>query len=84
MTIKELISKTVNEHQGIKAVELVVEVSQQSADYPFDMNEYEKSLMELIEEDEIVEVEYTLPSMDYRVKSLYLPKDTVVIVSKAS
>lgn len=84
MTIKELILKTVNEHQGIKAVELVVEVSQQSADFPFDMNQYENSLMELINDNEIVEIEYTLPSMDYRVKSLYLPKDTVVIVSKAS
>ena len=31
-----------------------------------------------LEDGEIVEVEYTIPAMDYRVKSLYLPKGSVV------
>lgn len=82
MDIKSIIKKTVNNNQGIKATELVLEVMHQSSDMNLDA--YEDALMELIKEGEIVEVEYTLPQMDYRVKSWYLPKDTVVIISKAS
>jgi hypothetical protein len=81
VNIKEIIRKTVNSHQGIKSVELVLEVMQQASD--MNITIYEDALMELIEERGIVEIEYTLPQMDYRVKSLYLPKDTIVVVSKA-
>lgn len=87
MNIKDIIIETVSSHQGIKATELVVEVMQQ-IDIPtrqvFERDEYDKSLVELIENGEIIEVEYTLPHMDYRVKSLYFPKDTVIEISKAS
>ncbi len=84
MAIKDLVSKTVNEHQGIKATELVVLVVQQCSEFPFKHEEFENAVSELVEEGEIVELEYTLPSMDYRVKSYYLPKGTVIEVSKAS
>lgn len=82
MAVKELIKRVVNEHQGIKAPELVVLVVQQCAEFPFDHESYDEALTELIAEGEIVEVEYTLPSMDYRVKSIYLPKDTLVEVTR--
>lgn len=82
MTIKELIVKTVNDHQGIKATELAVDVISENTEITPD--DYENALSELIRNGEIVEVEYTLPSMDYRVKSWFLPKDSVVVVSKAS
>jgi len=73
---KALITQVVNNHQGIKAVELVVEVMQQSAE--MDLSMYEDALVDCIKDGEIVEVEYTIPAMDYRVKSLYLPKGSVV------
>lgn len=83
MSIKAAIIKIVNEHQGIKAVDLVVEVSQSI--FPEPMDEFEAALIEAIEEGDVVEVEYTLPHMDYRVKSMYLPKDTMVqVTEKAS
>lgn len=78
MTIKDVINKVVNDHQGINTIDHALEVSRQVSE----MDDFEKSLMELIEEGEIVELEYTLPSMDYRVKNLYLPKNTMIQVSR--
>lgn len=37
---------------------------------------YHQALNKLIEDQEIVEIEYTLPYMTYRVKSLYFPAHT--------
>lgn len=79
--VKDAIRKVVSEHTGIKAVELVMEVSRQVAS----MDSYETELQQLIDDGEVIEVEYTLPHMDYRVKSIYFPKDTVIeIMGKAS
>jgi len=75
--IKELIINCINEHTGIKGVDLVVDVCSNEVN----TEEYENALNELVMNGEIIEVEYTLPSMDYRVKSMYFPKETVVVVS---
>jgi len=82
MEIKDIISRVINSHQGINGVELVIEVMYQASVTPFPIEEYENALIELVTEKEIVEVEYTLPTMDYRVKSWYLPKGTMVEVSE--
>jgi len=84
MEIKDIISKVINAHRGIDASELVLEVMRQAAYVSFPNEEFDNALFELVKDGEIVEVEYTMPSMDYRVKSWYLPKDTVVVISKAS
>lgn len=79
MTVKELIVQKINDHQGIKATELVVNIISEFGE--IESNDYDNALAELINDKEIIEVEYTLPSMDYRVKSLYFPKETVIVVS---
>lgn len=37
-------------------------------------------LNELVEQDRILEIEYVLPKMDYRIKSIYMPKGTEVVI----
>lgn len=40
-------------------------------------------LNELVEQKRIVEIEYVLPQMHYRIKSLYLPKGTEISIKGA-
>jgi predicted DNA-binding transcriptional regulator YafY len=75
MDVKEAIVKVVEEHQGLKATELVVKIF----DYvtPSESSKVLDAIQELVENGELVEIEYTLPKMAYRTKSFLLPKGTV-------
>lgn len=84
MDTKDLIVKVVEDHIGIKDIELVVEVTKQSAETPFNIDAYERALRELVDDGDIREIEYIIPSDDYRVHRWYIPRDTVVVLSKAS
>lgn len=42
----------------------------------FDEKEYNRSLCDLLNTREVIEIEYILPQMDYRIKSMYFPKGT--------
>ena len=75
MTTKEAILTSINTHQGIKAVELVLDVLRLSNPF-LDGEEYHKELESLVESGEIVELEYVLPQMGYRAKSIYFLKGT--------
>ena len=61
--------------QGIKATQLValpeIAVPLQDFDIP-------NLLDELVQEGKIIEIEYKLPEMDWRVKSFYLPAGTEI------
>lgn len=76
MTIDELktkIAERVFELQGCKAVELCAmeELVASNSDLP-------AILEEMVSEGKLVEVEYLLPNMNYRIKSFLLPAGTVL------
>lgn len=80
----QLIIELVSNKPGIKGTELVTEVV--SAYYkselvsPTGSDETTiESINHLVKKGELVEVEYVLPTMTYRVKSLYFPKGTEIL-----
>ena len=67
---KRLIVKVVANVQGCKATELAANTAIAlgvGQDLP-------KYLEELVRDDELIELEYTVPSIPYRLKSFLLPK----------
>jgi len=76
MTIKEAILDIVNSNSGIKAVDLIIEVSTVYPNLSYD--EFSAEIAKLIHEEGIIELEYTLPDMYYRIKSIYFPKGTTI------
>jgi hypothetical protein len=75
-TIREAILYVVNNQQGIKGVELSIQVITKLHPILFTHRNFEIELNKLIAEGEIVECEYTLPNIEYRIKSMYFPKGT--------
>jgi len=70
--VKNIITYVVTKLQGCKGTELVCQpefISVYKAG--FDLVEI---IEEMIKENELIEIEYTIPQLDYRVKSFYLPK----------
>lgn len=64
---------------GVKATELAAQVASHTL---IDTDQYMLLVQKLIDDGEIVEVEYVLPEMAYRAKSFYLPKGAKVLVPK--
>jgi len=64
-------------HEGIKAVDLTVKLATEF----LDVNSVEilEAIMALVIRGDIIELQYTLPHMQYRVKSIYFPKGTEFI-----
>ena len=81
-TMRDIILRIVNSSQGVNGVKLVIEVMSEIGPTRLDHDEYIECLESLVKNREIVEVEYTLPHMDFRVKSLYLPKGTTISIKK--
>ena len=89
--IREQIIKVVNEAQGIKGVDLSCRLTEYM-NYEFNMsgeipittysNLFQGIMEELVAAGEIIEVEYVLPSMDYRTKSMFFPKKTEIKIRK--
>jgi len=75
MTIKETILDIINSNSGIKAVDLIIKVS---TVHPISYDEFSTEIEKLIHEGEIIELEYTLPDFEYRIKSIYFPKGTII------
>lgn len=80
--MKADIAATVLECQGCKATELVVKLPEWTRkgmyDSPFDFVEL---IEEMVDEGTLVEVEYVLPNMQYRIKSFLLPAGTSIRTS---
>lgn len=60
----------------IKNVDLALRVMANLGPVKFEVEVHELAIAELLQEKEIIELEYIILSMDYRVKSLYFPKGT--------
>lgn len=77
MTLREAILVSVNSHQGMKGVDLVLNVMGLVNCMKFTDVEYQQELESLLKNGEVVELEYILPQLNYRIKSMYFPKGTV-------
>lgn len=84
MKLDEVITNLVNNHQGIRATELVLATMSVMGPVNFTHDEYSTAVESLVQAKEIVELEYILPQMDYRVKSIYFPKNTRIIVNEGT
>lgn len=76
--MKDLIIQFIESSSGLKEVELVMKLMTKISPSKFNVNEFYKIVGGMILANEIVRVEYILPNMDYRVKSMYFPKGTKV------
>lgn len=76
--MKNEILKIINSRQGIKGVDLVLALMERIGPTMLKYQEFDSALVELIKEGEVVELEYVLPQMEYRIKSMYFPKNTVL------
>lgn len=76
--LKEIILSLIRESTGIRGVELALSVLNKTMPRYFESEMYQECLEELVKSGEIVELEYTLPDMDYRVKSIFFPKGTQI------
>lgn len=74
--IEAIILKAINDSTGIKATELILRVIRELMPKDLNVGEFEELLTSLVDKGEIVELEYTVPKLDYRVKSIYFPKGT--------
>lgn len=75
MTSLDQFIKSVVEDRGpIKGVELALEVAKHQ--HGVGEGDFHEAIERLMKEGEIIELDYVLPSMDYRTKSMYFPKGT--------
>jgi hypothetical protein len=81
MTIREQIIDIVSRKPGIRATELISDLSYHYEDeLSYEWPDINAILNKLAMDKEIVELEYILPTMAFRAKNLYFPKGTQVIV----
>ena len=76
---KEIVRKIIDDSTGIKAVELATQVVLEVHDKCHERQEFDiwnDALDPLIEAGEICELEYSLPAMNWRLKSIFFPKGT--------
>ena len=79
--LKKSIISTVNDSRGIAATELVAKFVCHIHEYEYecDCENIPELIQELVDGGEIFELEYILPSLDYRIKSMYFPKGTRIL-----
>jgi hypothetical protein len=63
-------------HGPMKGVDLCLKVMAHLHPALFEREEYELVLQNMVAAGDILEIEYILPSMDYRIKSIFFPKGT--------
>lgn len=78
--MSQLIIETIERLQGCKGTELAFEIGRQTEGERFSWGNVPDLLDELVEQKKIREVEYVLPSLNYRCKSYYLPANTEIRV----
>lgn len=77
VALRSAIIRCVSGAQGIKSTALVAEVATFIGGHAVD-SDLCKMLDTLIAEGDIIEIEYTLPELEYRVKSFLLPKGSKI------
>lgn len=80
-SLRDKILQIVNSNGPIKNVDLALEVTK--IFHKEELSGIFHVLEELVESGEIEEIEYTLASMPYRVKSIYFPKGTTIKIVSA-
>lgn len=74
--VKDWVRKVVNESNGIKAIDLRSRmIIEDEGQFPT-IDECDRIIQELVDSGEIVELEFIVQQMDYRIKSMYFPKGT--------
>ena len=84
MTKHEIVKVIINivvEKGPIKLTELICELPKEVIQSEFDLL---KLIAELIIDGNIVSIDYILPQMDYRIKTMLFPKGTTLTVRKKS
>ena len=76
---KDLVADLINQKTGIKAMELVADPEVRPV--ILDNHDLSEILDDLVEEDRVVRVEYTLPPRNDRIKGFYLPVGTQIRLS---
>lgn len=72
--IKAQIKEFINNSNGIKATDLILKLISTNP-LPEDLN-YISCIEKLVQDGDIIEIEFNVPKMDYRIKSFYLPHGT--------
>lgn len=81
--IKGQVKKLVLAKQGCKAGELVAEMTKWFVEKGDSSEDLLFTIDAMVSDGELIEVEYSLPNMSYRLKSFYFPVDTEVrIIAK--
>ncbi len=83
--LQKLVIQIVTDKQGCKANELVTELAMATTEMVNlgAVNAAQKimeEIDELVKKDKLVEIEYVLPNMGYRIKGIYLPAGTLICV----
>lgn len=74
--LREELLHLINTNTGINGVNLVLRVMGKLGPTSFEHETFQEIIEELVKEGEVTELEYILPQMDYRMKSMYFPKGT--------
>lgn len=77
MSLTKNVLETIKENPGIKSTELAIKVAEKSK---VNAGEFMEIIDALVSIGEIVEIEYTMPLMKYRIKSIYFPKESNVVL----
>jgi len=80
--IEQSILSVVQSFQGVKSIDLLVNLCHGllNEGYKIDGDEVSGLIDKMVDAGMIIEVEYTLPAMPYRVKSFLLPKGTTFAI----
>lgn len=78
--LKQELCDIINEEGPIKMTELIVRIAKELV-RDINIEQIFVALDDLVREKEVVEVEYVLPAMNYRTKSMYFPKGTEINVA---
>lgn len=79
-SLKDAIINLVEVSSGLKGTDLVIKLMDITGPTQFSHDMFLRVIGKLIKEGEVIELEYVLPHMDYRVKSIFFPKKTIVYV----
>lgn len=74
--LEQTIKDAVNDSGGIKAVDLTLKVMRQLHPISYSARDFLLCCDRLVSQGDLIELEYTVPNVHYRLKSMYFPKGT--------
>lgn len=79
-TLEQTIIDAVNSSNGIKSVDLAMQVMRLLMPLTYPTKDFLAALERLVEAKKIYELQYVVPSLDFRVKSIYFPVGTKIVL----